>query len=207
MSAKEKLARRTKDHMVSEVKERIKTRSNFVLTHYMGSSVSDLELLRRNLKKSSSSYFVVKNSVLKVALDELKLNEFTPLVDSGMGVSICGQDPAVTCKELVEFAKTHDKFKIKGAYLDGSLVTADKVKAIASLPSRAVLLSQVVGGIKSPITGFVLVLAGTLRKFVYCINAIKTEREKAGPVAASAVVTAALEAAPAIQPEPPKPAA
>lgn len=178
MAIKEKLAKHTKEHMVGEVKTRIKSRPNFVLTNYMGSSVSDLENLRRGLTKASGSYFVVKNSVLKVVLDELKLEELSKLLDSGMGVASCGDEMALTCKELVNFARNHEKFRIKAGYIDGKLITADRIRTIASLPSKDILLAWVVGGIKSPITGFVLALGGVIRKFVYCVDAIRSHKEK-----------------------------
>ena len=205
MQQKDKLSKLCKGHMVDEIKTRMKSRPNFVLTNYMGSSVSDLELLRKNLKKASGSYFVVKNSILKVILDEFKMEDMSKMIDGGMGVSLCGDDLIVSCKELVTFAKSHDKFKIKAAFLDGKMMPADKVNAIASLPAREILLSQIVGGIKSPITGFVNVLGGVIRKFVYCVDAIKAQKEKAAPVASPSAPAAQEPAKPA--PETPAPAA
>ena len=166
--------------MVEEIAFRFKERPNFIITSYMGSSVSDIELLRRNLKKTSSSYFVVKNSILKVIFDKIKFKEESSKIDSGMGISLSGEDIISTCKILVTFAKDHEKFKIKVGIIDGKPVSTEKVKVLASLPPKDVLLAQVVGGIKSPITGFVNTLGGILRKFVYCIDAIKTSnRSKA----------------------------
>ncbi len=155
---------------------RFKAQPNFIITSYMGSTVSDLELLRRNLKKTSSSYFVVKNSILKTVFNELKLKEESAKIDSGMGISLSGEDIISTCKVLVIFAKDHEKFKIKGAIIDGNSVPTEKVKALAGLPSKNILIAQVVGGIKAPITGFVNTLGGVLRKFVYVIEAIKDKK-------------------------------
>ena len=72
----------------------------------------------------------------------------------------------------------NDKFKIKGAVIDGKRLSADRIKELAALPPKNVLLSQVVTGIKSPITGFVNTLGGILRKFVYVVDAIKTNKAK-----------------------------
>ena len=176
MVKKEGYGKLCKSHMVDEMIADIKKSPNFVITSYMGSSVSDLESLRRNLKKHSSSYSVVKNSMLKVVFEKLKLEEETSKIESGMGISLSGDDIIATCKTLVTFAKDHDKFKIKGAVIDGKSVSLEKVKVLASLPPREVLLAQMVGGMKAPITGFVNTLGGILRKFVYCIDAIKTSK-------------------------------
>lgn len=178
MVTMEKFGKLCKEKMMAELVLRFTKHPNFVITSFMGTSTGDLEQLRRNLKKSQSNYFVVKNSILKIIFNKMKLEEEAKQVDGGMGISLCGEDVAATCNLLVNFAKTNDKFKIKGAVIDGKRLSADKVKELASLPPRNVLIAKVVGGIKSPITGFVNTLGGVLRKFVYVVDAIKASKEK-----------------------------
>jgi large subunit ribosomal protein L10 len=167
-----------KDKMIGEILNDIKERPNFFITNFMGSSVSDLESVRKSLRPTKGTFFVVKNSMMNVVLDQLKLEDAKKLVDGGVGISLSGEDIIATSKILVNFSKTHEKFKIKGAVIDGKLVAVEKVKEMASLPSKDVLLAQVVGGIKAPITGFVNVLGGVLRKFVYAVDAVKVSKEK-----------------------------
>jgi len=186
MVKQEKYAKLCKERMVEEIVSRIKEHPDFIITSYMGSSVADLESLRKNLKRSSSDYMVVKNSILKVVFDKLKLAEESSKIEGGMGLSFSGQDIISTCKALSVFATSHDKFKIKGAIIDGKSMPADRVKVLASLPAKEVLLAQIVGGIKSPITGFVSVLGGVLRKFVYVVDAIKSTKESGSPAAPAA---------------------
>lgn len=175
----EKIGKLCKDKMITELLLRFEKHPNFIVTNYMGSSTSDLEALRRNLKKVSANYFVVKNSVLKLAFGKMKLEEESAGIDGGIGISFAGDDIVAACNVLVGFAKAHDKFKIKGGVIEGKRTPADRIKQLAGLPPKKVLIAQVVGGIKSPITGFVNVLGGTLRKFVYAIDAIKVSKEKA----------------------------
>lgn len=164
--------------MVTELKDKMQKSPDFIVTNFMGSSNSDIEQLRKNLDKISSRYFVTKNSVAKVVLQKMKLDDASSMIDGGVGISFSGKDLIGTCKALAAFAKDHNKFMIKGGYIDGKLVTADKVKTIATLPSKEVLLAQVVGGMKAPINGFVNTLSGVLRKFVYVVDAIKKSKEK-----------------------------
>lgn len=178
MAKQEKYAKICKERMIDEIASRFKEHQNFFITSYMGSTVLDLELLRRNLKKSSSGYFVVKNSNLRIILKTLRLEDVAPLVDGGVGISLSGEDIISTCKTLVGFAKDHEKFKIKGAYIDGRAIPLEKVKELASLPSRDILLAYVVGGMKAPISGFVNVLGGVVRKFVYVVDAIKRSKKQ-----------------------------
>jgi len=83
-----------------------------------------------------------------------------------VGLGLAGEDMISACRVLAKFSKDHANLKIKAAFLDGSLVMADRVKEIANIPSREILLTQIVTGIKSPITSFAGVLGGILRKFV-----------------------------------------
>jgi large subunit ribosomal protein L10 len=187
MAKKEGYARLCKDRMVKELATQIKERPNFVITSFMGSKVSDLELLRKNLKKSQSKYVVVKNAILNVVFKDLDVKEGAAAIDGGMGLLLSGEDIISTCRILMAFAKDHDKLKVKAAYIDGKQISSERVKQLAGLPSKDVLLAQVVGGIKSPITGFVNTLSAILRKFVYVVDAIKASKEKAqAPGAAAA---------------------
>lgn len=176
MAKSEKLSRMCKERMVDEIVSRIKTNPNFIITNYMGSTVSDLELLRKNLKKTSSDYFVVKNSMLKIVFEKLKLEEEVKTIEGGMALSISGGDILATCKTMVAFSKDHAKMKIKSAVLEGKRVPLDRIKELALISSKEALLSRVARGVKAPITGFVNTLGGVLRKFVYCVDAIKRSR-------------------------------
>ena len=182
MAKQEKYARLCKEKMAEEIVSRINEHPNFVITSYMGSSTSDLENLRKSLKKTSSSYLVVKNSILKVVFDKVKLADESSKIDSGMGLSFSGDDIISTCRVLTAFASTHDKFKIKGAIVDGMPLAPDRVKMLAGLPSKDVLLARAFAGMKSPITGFVNTLSGVLRKFVYVVEAVRKSKENPGAV-------------------------
>ncbi|MDD5428864.1 MAG: 50S ribosomal protein L10 [Candidatus Omnitrophica bacterium] len=186
MVTMEKFGKMCKEKMMEEILLRFTKHPNFVITSFMGTSTGGLEQLRRGLKKSRANYFVVKNSILKIIFNKMKLEEEISKIDGGMGISLCGEDIVAACSVLVNFSKTNDKFKIKGAVIDGKRLSPEKVKELASLPSKEVLLARVVGGIKSPITGFVNTLGGILRKFVYVVDAIKVNKEKTQSAAPAA---------------------
>jgi large subunit ribosomal protein L10 len=183
--------------MVDEIVDRINKHPNFIITTYMGSSVADIEGLRKSLKKSSGSYMVVKNSILKVVFDKLKLEGENSKIESGMGISLSGDDIISTCKTVATFASTHEKFKIKGAVIDGKSVPVEKVKALATLPPKEVLLAQALRTMKSPITGLVYTLSGVLKKIVYAVVAIKSAKQGSEAAAPAQAAPAQAEAAPA----------
>lgn len=177
MATKNKMGKLCKDKMVDELLESIKKHPDFIVTNYMGTSVADMEALRKGLRKISSSYVVVKNSILKVVFDKMQVGKDISELDGGIGLSLSGDDVLVTCKEIVAFSRNHDKFIIRGAYIDGKPVGCDRVKQLAAIPSKEVLLTQLVTGMKSPITGFVNTLSAVLRKFVNVVDAIKKQKE------------------------------
>lgn len=173
----EKFGKKCKQHMMSEMKVAIEKRPNIFITNYMGLSTGELESLRKDMDKTSATYFVVKNSFTRKVFEELKYQDALGVLEGGVGLGLAGEDIVTVAKVLSKFSKDHDKLKIKAAIFDGMFVTAEKVQEIASLPAREVLLARVVRGMKAPITGLVLVLGGALRKFVYCVDAIKRSKE------------------------------
>ena len=176
MTKETKFGKICKERMLEEMASRFKDHPNFFITSYMGLSAYELELLRRGMKKTASTYFVVKNSALRIVFGKISLNEAAPQVEGGVGISLSGQDIISSCKALVNFTKEHDKFKVKCGVFDGKIMPYERIRELASISSKEMLLARVVGGIKSPITGFVNVLTGTLRKFVYVVDAIKRKK-------------------------------
>ncbi|MBL7158661.1 MAG: 50S ribosomal protein L10 [Candidatus Omnitrophica bacterium] len=176
----EKLGKFCKTCMMEEVQKRLKTNPNFIITNYKHLKVRDIETLKKSLHGSESSYFVVKNSLFKRVLEELGLNELHGAVDGEVGLSFLGEDVAGASKALAAFAKANTALKIKSGYIDGSFQTAENISFLATLPSREVLLATVVSSMKGPINGFVHVLAGLLKNFVFAINEIKKKRQEGG---------------------------
>lgn len=186
MAKQDKFGKLCKEGMITEIMDRFKKHPNFFITSYMGSSVADLELLRKSLRKAAGQYVVVKNSSLKVVFDSMKMEGLAAHIDGGMGISFAGDDIVATCKTLVTFAKDHTKFAVKAGMVEGKEIGPDKIRQLASLPPKQVLLAQVVTGMKSPITGFVMTLGGVIRKFVYVVDAIKNSKPAQQATAASA---------------------
>jgi len=195
----EKFGKKCKQIMMTEMKAAMKGRPNIFITNYMGLSTGELESLRRDMDKMSAAYFIVKNSFTRKVFEELKYQDAVATIEGGVGLGLAGDDIVSAAKVLSKFAKEHDKLKIQAAILDGKFVPASRVKEIASLPAREVLLARIAGGMMAPITGFVMVLGGTLRKFVYCIGAIKRSKEAK---AATEAKPAEAEAKPAAEEKP-----
>lgn len=169
-----------KELMEKELSQQFKAFPNFIVTNYFGLPANDLNKLRTQMHKISSRYSVIKNRAGRRVLDSLALKDVKAIIDGGIGIGFIGGDVVKTSKLIVDFSKKHEPFKVKGAYIDGQALDAKKLNELASLPSREALLAMVASTIQAPISGFVNVLSGLIRKFVYALGAIKDKKEKEG---------------------------
>ena len=170
------LSRVSKDMIIKELEKELKSRDTFFIARHDSVPAANIDKLRANLRAAKTRYFVVKNTLGQKALERANLKEVVGFIQGACGLAFSSGDPVLSSKALMDFAKENENFKVQAAYLNGQVVSADRVKVLANLPSREVLLSRVVGGMQAPIAGFVGVLAGTLRKFVNVVDAIKNKK-------------------------------
>ena len=163
--------------MAEELKEKFKSSPNFFVTNYKGLKNLDMEALRKDLNKSGSKYFIVKNSIAERVLSELKMKDLNQFITGEVGIGFIG-DIIQASKVFAGFSKKHPSLKLKCAFLDGNLEGADRIKHLAELPPKEVLMALVAIYMKSPITGFVGVFKSLLRNLVYAINEIKNSSSR-----------------------------
>src|SRR3990167_4179131 len=118
----EKYSLSTKKKMLEHVKEKLAESPNFVITNYKGLTVADVEKLRKDLSSSSSNYFVVKNSILKRAFDELDLKDANSFIKGAVGLGLLG-DVMAAFKTLANFTKEKPELRLCCAVIDGKLET------------------------------------------------------------------------------------
>ncbi len=172
----EKFGIECKKLMAKETKERLKESPGFFVASFKAMAVSEQEELRRKLKEIDVSLFVVKNRIAKRAFKELKQEAVAALLQGPAAITLGGCDSISISKALVNFAGKHENFKILGAYLDEQVLDLSSVKTLASIPSKEVLLAQIVGGFKSPIQGLVTSLSAMIKKFVIVIDKIREKK-------------------------------
>ena len=173
-----KYSRTCKELMEKELEEQFRKYPNFIVSNYLGLSSNDLNAYRREAQKTNSKYFVIKNKICRRVLSKIKLEDIGKDIDGGIGITFIGGDAVAASKMILDFCKTHEPFVVRSGYIEGKRLDSARIKYLASLPSREVLLSMVLSAMQSPISGFVGVLNGVLRKFVYAINAIKDKKSE-----------------------------
>lgn len=167
-----------KKDLVCKIKENI-SKNNFILCGFKGLSVSDLEGLRNDLRKFDYSTSVVRNRLLLIALNELGIEGFDSYLKDTtiLTVQKCS-DSFDGFKVLTDFAKSNEKFFLKAGFVDGKIVSTDDVIKIASLPSKEVLISKLLAGMKNSMYRLVMTLNYSVQELVYVLNAIKNKNIK-----------------------------
>lgn len=163
---------------VAELKELLSTSKGAVLVNYCGLTVAEDTKLRTQMRAAGVKYTVAKNTFIRIAAKEAGIEGLDPVLEHNTAIAIAPEDPVAVAKIISEFAKDHKALEVKAGILDGKVISVDEVKALADLPSREVLLAKMLGSMQAPITGFVNVLQGTIRNFVYVLEAVRQEKEK-----------------------------
>ncbi|GAV21324.1 large subunit ribosomal protein L10 [Mariprofundus micogutta] len=167
-----------KQRIVEELHAAWSESTSGVVTHYRGLSVSQMGDLRRALHNVDVSLQVVKNTLARRAADGTGFKAAEELFTGPVAIAY-GKDPVGMAKAISDFAKSNKALEIQGGVLDGTMVDAAGVNALASLPSREVLLAKMLGSMQSPISGFVRTLAEVPASFVRTLAAIRDQKEAA----------------------------
>lgn len=172
-----KLGQVFKEESESLIINCLKEVQSFILMNYSKISSPDITSLRKALKTANSRIFMVKNSVAHRALKGSGWESLTGLIQGPCGFVFIKDDPVRISKVLCDFVKERDAVKLQGGFLKDRVLTQDDIKRLASLPSREILLTKLAVVLNSPITGLVIVLNQTLRKFISCLEQIKNKKQ------------------------------
>lgn len=168
-----KLGRATREHIANELTALFKENNAAIVTNLQAVGVNKVQSLRKPLKGSSAKFRIVKNSMARIAAKKARKEFLAPLFEGTCAVGFCDQkDFLDVSKILVNFSRENEGFKICGGYFTDEFITVDKIRELAMLPSKAVLLARAVGGIKAPISGFVGVLNNLVSGLVRVVNEI-----------------------------------
>ena len=161
---------------VEEFEQVLQGATSVVLADFTGLDVAAVSDLRRKCRAAGVEYHVIKNTLAKRAVQRVGLEEIETLLAGPNAWAVHKSDQVAAAKVLADFGKTHPNLKIRGGIVDGKLVSIQEVQALAKLPSRDVLLSQVLSVMQSPMTGFAGVLASMLRGFANAVDALAKKR-------------------------------
>lgn len=162
-----------KQEDVAALAEKLKGALSGVLVDYKGINVADDTKLRKELREAGVEYAVVKNSLLRRASEQVGFESLKDVLVGTTALAISNDDAVAPAKILAKYADaSKGKFTVKAGFVEGNVLDANAVNALAKLPSREELVAQTLRGLNAPISGFVNVLNGNIRGLVIALNQI-----------------------------------
>lgn len=168
-----------KEEAVQDLRDKMRANSVMLLLEYKGINVAADTALRRKFREANVTYFVARNTLIKRAAHAEGIEFFDPFLAGTTSISLA-QDPVTLAKLVTDFAKQNEFIKVKVGMIDGKMIPGNQIKNLSKLPSREVLLSQVVGTMQSPLVGFAGAMQGLLRNFVSCLDQVREQKAAAG---------------------------
>jgi len=147
-----------KKQIVADLNEKLGKATAGVLVDYRGLTVEQDTKLRSELRNAGIEYKVIKNTLIRFALEGTGLENIKPSLENPSALALSYDDVVAPAKIISEFAKKNDKLEIKAGFVEGAVMSADEVNELGKIPSKDVLIARALGGIKSPISSFVIVL-------------------------------------------------
>ncbi|MGF7058337.1 50S ribosomal protein L10 [Brassicibacter mesophilus] len=141
-----------KKQVVEEIKSKISGAKSIVLVDYRGLTVEEVTELRKKYTEAGVDYKVYKNTMMRFAFKEEGFEAFNDHLTGPNAIAICKDDAVAAAKVTSEFAKDHKNLELKAGIVEGEIVGIEKIKAIGELPSKEVLLTQLVVALNSPIS-------------------------------------------------------
>lgn len=161
-----------KKKLVEELKEKIGAAKSIVIVDYKGLSVFEDTELRKTLREANVEYRVLKNRLMQKAFNELGYADFDEALNGPTAVAFANGDPVAPAKILLESADKSKKLTVKCGMVDGTYITVDGVKELATLPPKEVLLAKLLGTLEAPISGLARVLNETVAGLARVLNQI-----------------------------------
>lgn len=168
-----------KESVLKDTAERIADVRGIYLADFSGMTVEKLSLLRKKCREEGVQFKVIKNTLLKRAFNGRGITELDAHLVGNTGLVFSPTNEMIPARILVDFAKEHEKPKVKAAVVDGRLYDGKAIAQLALLPSREVLLSQVLSTFIAPMTQFLAAVNAALATPANMVDALAREKSKA----------------------------
>ncbi|MBN1930245.1 MAG: 50S ribosomal protein L10 [Desulfobacterales bacterium] len=166
-----------KKKIVEKLHECLLASKILIATDYKGLDVATITELRRKLREAEIEYKIVKNSLLIRAAEGTDAELIKDNFKGPSAIALSYGDLVAPAKVLTDFSKAHDKLEIKVGVMGGKVLDLSAIKALSSLPSREVLLGQLLSVMKGVPTSLVRALNNIPQRIVFVIQALKEQKE------------------------------
>ena len=168
-----------KKQITQDLHQRFSKSSIVILTDYKGLDVESINSLRKKLREAEVEYQVAKNTLLVRASEDTDVSLMKESFTGPSAIALSYGDPVTPAKILTEFAKDNKHLEIKAGVMNGKTLDVEQIKALSALPSREVLLAQVLSAMNGVPRALVTALSDIPRRMVNVLQAIKDQKEAA----------------------------
>ena len=161
---------------VKELSDKLSRAKSVYFTDYLGLNVSDVTSLRKKFFDSNVEYLVVKNTLLKIASGQNKIDLGEELFSGSTAIAITYDEPVSAAKIIKSFLKDHDLPKVKGVLFEGNYLPASEFEKIANLPSKDESLVKIIVMLRSPVQNIVNLLNSPMVKLVNVLNGLRKNK-------------------------------
>ena len=180
------LNREQKGQALDEMTKLFESSKVVVLTDYKGIKVEDVTALRRQVRGAKGRFKVIKNTLSRKVFKDDKYAGFRKLLKGSSALAFGQDDPVELVKTITEFTKTNKQLTVRAGLVDGQILTAEQLAVLATLPSRPVLLAQLMGWLNGPMGNFLGILDAQMGNFLGLLKGLEEDRQKAGGAAPAA---------------------
>lgn len=174
------VSREKKEKIVADLVEKFSRSQALIMTDYQGLKVEEMRTLRNRLREESCGYHVVKNSLVKLAMEKVALPFEETLFAGPTAIGFCYEDVVAPAKAIVNYAKETKTLSIRGGVMGSQIVSEGEIISLSQLPSRDELLAQMIAQLQAPLVGLVNILSDSLRALVYLLQARAEQMEPQG---------------------------
>ena len=175
------MPRTEKVERVAELKRRVEGAEALFLADFRGLTVGDVTDLRRSLRESGTRFAIVKNTLMKRAVVEVGAEGLQALLEGPTAVAFVDGDPIMAAKSLMDAIRRLRTMELKGAYMEGRVLSAGEAQSLATIAPREVLLSQLAGMAKSEMSRAAAMMEALQSRFLSLLDAFKEKLEANRP--------------------------
>lgn len=177
MLKKEKGPRPEKVQEVDDLREILSSAKAAIIADYRGLNVKSISALRKRLRDTDAGIRVVKNTLLKRAAEGLPAEKLVGDLEGPTALAYSSNDPVDVAKAITSFVREFKILKVKGGIAEGQLMDAAQITALSTMPPRAVLIAQVVGGLQGPVASLVMTMQQLYGGLVYTLQGVADQKQ------------------------------
>ena len=171
------MSKELKKLIVNEFISDYKGVNNFIVVSFKGVNTQQANVLRKDLSEKNIKLKVVKNSLASIALKEIGVPALGQILEGPSAITVSDNDPVILTKVLTKWSKEISSLKIVGGLIDGEMLSLDDIKTLSAIPSREVVLTQIVFAIQAPMVQLANVFNATASSLCRVLHAIKEKKE------------------------------